>query len=659
MARTKKIEPGKTLVQPFELTERKLPTDKPVVQYIRQSTRKQKKNNRVSNDMQDVDMKNRLIAYKWSPELILPAISTDTGHSGTKGWIDRDGLANLYRLIDTGGVGTVAAHNVSRIYRSLSKAETGKFCDLVLERGVPVVTSRRIYWPTRDDNTALAADFQAAADWIEDHVKGVMIAAKNYHIQNDISYAGHSIPFGFVVDDIGNEGAERKFYRVYELHAEKIRWLFKRYRELSGNLPLLARELKEIDFRFPAFEPGIPVHVGLRADEDGTYPLRQRAAIIGILTNRSYIGWQVYNGVIVSREAHTAIVGIEDFMYAWERLSKVSLDGTEEQETAVRERRYGGRNALLDGVLRSNELPVYVVKDRYVASAKNDGFNTYDMLVPVKTIDSAFAKAMVATLASLELAHRRGLQEELYQRVAELQKAEEKHVVDYQESIARVDKEIKSQEMAQRISREEGDEQGYRDATKQLVLLRKDKSVLEAKAKQSSSELSELKECGNLIECAIQQWSSMKIWQQKKLVKLTVSDANTTEVSPHFLKLDVFLYMPVKACLTVYIYRSRGSRSVWSEEDIALLRDMYPTASKQAVMEAIPLYGWDAMRKKADDLGILRNKQPGDVAGGKLLALSYSDLQLMQEHGAQLEKPVWSVCYDEEQIRQFGGTIHG
>src|SRR5258708_26659825 len=284
---------------------------------------------------------------------------------------------------------------------------------------------------------------------------------------------------------------------------------------LSGNLPLLYRELKDIDFRFPAFEPGIPVHVSLHTDKDGTYPLRQREAIIGILTNRAYIGWQVYNGVIVSREAHTAIVGIEDFMYAWERLSKVSLDGTEEQEKAVKERRYGGKNALLDGVLRSNELPVYVVRNHYVSSADNDGFSTYDMVVPVKIIDSAFARAMVNTLASLEAAHRRGLQAQIYQRVAEVQKEEEEHAVDYQESIARVDKEIRSQEMAQRVSREEGDEQGYREATKQLVLLRKDKSALEAKAKQSSSELSELKERGNLINCAIHQWEGMKIWQQK------------------------------------------------------------------------------------------------------------------------------------------------
>src|SRR5258708_24978583 len=180
MTRMKAIRPGAALVKPYEPTEQKLPTDKPVVQYIRQSTRRQKKNNRVSGEMQDVDMKNRLLspAYGWKPELVLEAISIDTGKSGTKGWLERDGLAQLYKLIDTGGVGAVAAHNVSRIYRSLSKAEYGKFCDLLLERGVPFVTSRRIYWPNNSDNNELAKDFQAAADWVQDHVIETMVAAK-------------------------------------------------------------------------------------------------------------------------------------------------------------------------------------------------------------------------------------------------------------------------------------------------------------------------------------------------------------------------------------------------------------------------------------------------------------------------------------------------
>src|SRR5258708_9018006 len=116
MTRQHVIRPGATLIQPYTIPEQRLPIDKPVVQYIRQSSRKQRKHNKASSDMQDVNMRNNLLAMKWTPELILPAIVTDTGMSGTKRADEREGLTQLYWLIDTGGVGTVAAHNVSRIY---------------------------------------------------------------------------------------------------------------------------------------------------------------------------------------------------------------------------------------------------------------------------------------------------------------------------------------------------------------------------------------------------------------------------------------------------------------------------------------------------------------------------------------------------------------
>ena len=642
--RIRAIKTNGTLIQPYKQTEQRLPIDRPIVQYIRQSTKKQQKRNRVSSTMQDVDMKNNLIALGWTPELILPAIDDDTTKSGTKRADERKGLARLYELIESGKIGAVAAYNASRIYRTLSKAELGRFCDAVKENGLPVVTARRVYWPNETDNKALAADFQAAADYIEDHIKGVVIAAKNYHIQNDVSYAGNAIPLGYIVPGMGDDSAERKSYSIYQPHAALIVRLFKWFRELGGNLPLLARELKHTDFRFPAFGAGITPHVGLQSDTDGTYPLRNRDAIIGILTNRAYIGWYVYNGVIVSREAHDAIVPMEDFLYAWERLSRVSLDGTEEQAPVARERRYGGTTALLDGVVGSAGLPVYVIRKRYTAWVDNGGFSTYDLVVPVETVDMAFSKAMIASLVALEKAHKRGLQEDLYARVQALQQEQERRATDYAETSARIDKEIANAEMAQRISREEGDEQDYRDATRQLVLLRKDKAAVEAKANQASNEANELAECYGLIECAVSQWESMPVAGRKRLVRLLVGEANMVEVSPHFIRLDVTLIAPLRQAVIVFIYRPHGSRLLWTGDEIKTLRKLYPSASKQAVMEALPVHSWDALKAKAIELGLSRVWQVGDETSKATRMLCHADYQVMNEYGIDgLDRPVWTL----------------
>jgi hypothetical protein len=102
-------------------------------------------------------------------------------------------------------------------------------------------------------------------------------------------------------------------------------------------------------------------HVGLREASDGSYPLRTRESIIGILTNTSYIGWYQYHGVVVSKEAHPAIVSLDDFMFSYERLSGTSLDGTETQERKPRERRYGANSAFLAGIVHSDDMPVYIL----------------------------------------------------------------------------------------------------------------------------------------------------------------------------------------------------------------------------------------------------------------------------------------------------------
>jgi len=574
-------------------------------------------------------MRNNLLAQGWKPELILDAISEDTGKSGTKRADERKGLQRLIELIKTGGIGSVAAFNVSRIYRVLSKAEYGAFCDLVLNHDIPVVTARRVYWANKDDNKTFAADFQAAAEYIEDHIKGVVIAAKNYRIENDVSYGGHSIPFGYVVLGMGNDASERKSYTIYEPHATLIRWVFRRFKELGGSLPALARELDRMDFRFPAFAPGITPRVSLRADQDGSYPLRNRNALISILSNKSYIGFYEYGGMLVSRKAHDAIVPLTDFVYAYEAITGRTLEGEEIQERKPRERRYGGKNALLDGVLHSDGLPVYVVEDRYIARSECNGFPKSELVVKVAELDTAFSRAMIAALKALETAHKQGLQETLYEQVTALQQQQE-HATGYKQSLARIDLEISNAEMARRVSKEEGDEQGYRENTRQLVQLNRDRLAIEAKQQQANSEASDLEECYNLLEWALRDWNGMDIDKRKWLVRLLGVDANLTEISPHFVRLDVHLVSPINRSLTLFLHRSNGSRQFWTGEEDSILARLFPTASKQAVMEALPTHSWTAICNRGyERLGIRHTACSSDT-------LTHADMLVMREYGIEL-----------------------
>ncbi len=582
------------------------------------------------------------------------------GKSGTKRRDERTGLDELYTLLETGKAGTVSAFDVSRLYRVTSKAEIGTFCDMVLELQIPVVTFSRIYWPNETENDQLAADLKAAGAFINEIVRGKLHAAKNRHIQYDASYGGGWVPFGYVVVGMGDATADRKFYQEYKPHSELIRHLFRRFKELGGNLRLLARELEEIDFRFPPFEQGITPHVALKPDVDGSYPLRTREAIISILTNRAYIGWYEYGNTLISRTAHAPIVPLDDFVYAYWMLLGTDIDG-EPHEHKPRERRYGGATALLDGIVRSDSQPVYVVGKNYVARAMHNGFHRDVLVVSASALDIAFAKAMVVSIAKLEQEHKNGLHNAIYDRVTALQQEQEKLVTDYSKTLARIDKEIANEEMAQQASKRLGDLPGYEAATKQLVTLRKDRLAIEAKAQQANSEAGELAECHSLIDCAVSQWEGMPVSRRKRLVKLLVESANLTEASPHFVRLDVVLGTPIECPLTLYLHRKQSSRQPWNEQENETLKQLYPRASKQAVMEALPTHTWTAIVQQAmaksvrrAGTGHWRDGTEPDSSYAVSSSLAYADYELMRQTGARVERPVWTM-YEKNLPQQEWG----
>ena len=89
---------------------------------------------------------------------------------------------------------------------------------------------------------ALIDKFKEAATFIDEVIHGKLLPAKMQAIEESHSYGGHAVPMGYYV--VADELDERKSYAVYEPHAVIIRWLFRRYREVNGNLGKLGREVQ-------------------------------------------------------------------------------------------------------------------------------------------------------------------------------------------------------------------------------------------------------------------------------------------------------------------------------------------------------------------------------------------------------------------------------
>ena len=389
--------------------------DLPVYTYIRFSSMAQVKNSLQSKKMQDQRMNEKLVKIGFTD---IRVKDKDEGISAQKGLDTRSDLADIYRAMKAGECGAIAAFDASRLWRDRDRVHFNDFIMKIKQYNVPVILHNRTYWPKiKDDMEALRTEFEYSQKALDQSYEKMNPARQEAVLSG--SYAGHAVPIGFIV--VGEKGAKK--YAVYEPHAKLIRWLFKRYRQLDGNLGRLGRELAIADFHRDALRAigaDIP-HIGLRHDAQG-YRLQSRDGLTGVLTNRAYLGWYVYNatseesrvfqGEYINKESHSAIVDLDDFLFAYNRLSAVTLDGTPNENKPKVNRLYGvGCQALLENIVESNGTPCYAMSttQTYVARLYNNGFKLPELVVGIDSLDSAVNNAMLTLILALEQRHKEGL----------------------------------------------------------------------------------------------------------------------------------------------------------------------------------------------------------------------------------------------------------
>src|SRR5215467_8194723 len=112
----KRIRTDKNLLLDFNPEQTHLPIDRPIIQYIRQSTLGQVNHNLQSKIQQDEMLERRLLTYGWTHDLIIK-IEADQGISGQKTRFQREGLDQLYRKIESGEAAAIACYDASRLWR--------------------------------------------------------------------------------------------------------------------------------------------------------------------------------------------------------------------------------------------------------------------------------------------------------------------------------------------------------------------------------------------------------------------------------------------------------------------------------------------------------------------------------------------------------------
>jgi DNA invertase Pin-like site-specific DNA recombinase len=651
------------MVEPEDTRKRAFRTDEPVYAYIRFSTMEQVKNSLQSKKMQDTRMNEKLVRLGFTD---IRVKNKDEGISAQKGLDKRLDLDGIYRAMKAGQCAAIAAYDASRLWRDRDRVYYDDFIVKIKKYNVPVILHNKTYWPdSKSDMESLRAEFEYAQKQLEQQYEKANPARQEAVLGG--SYGGHAVPMGYVV--AGDKGD--RHYVIYEPHAKLIRWLFKRYRQLEGNLGRLGRELVSIDFHFPDFDrealralgADIP-HVALQHTTKG-YRLQSRNGLISVLTNRAFIGWYVWNaeseesrvfqGEYVNKESHKAIVELDDFMYAYNRLSSVTLDGEPNENKPAVNRSYSQVNALLDGILTSDGVPCYAMRTgSYVARLNNDGWKSAELVVNIAEIDRAFSGAMRSVLASIKLTRKH--HESLNEKVDALIAEQEEKVSTCADTLANIDRAIRQWEVAKQAAMAEESVQDTTEAIRNLKRLRAEREAVEAKQQQATSEKSELKEAGNLIHDAIAAWDRMPFEKRYRLVRLLVGYANIVEASPHILKLTIALIEPVNVVMHCYLWRARGSKSVWTPEENAILRRLYARADRAVILEKLPSRTWESIIMQAtNELKLARETRAN--TSGIPDNFTYADVQLIQYLGMTVKRAVWPHWTMEADMMQVRSLI--
>ncbi|BCL79526.1 recombinase family protein [Ktedonobacteria bacterium brp13] len=592
--------------------------------YARQSTLAQVKNYRQSTEMQTDDLVDLAKHFGWNEDHII-LFTQDLAKSGKLRIDQRSGLRSLIERIEQGEIKTVLVFLEDRLFRDETGIQYNIFIDVCKRHGVLVITPHMTYDFT---NPFHVKQFrwrcEEAADYLRDYVINRLHGAKN-RVSESGKFAGRSIPVGFIVDNepsliVDGKVAPNPTYRKfipYEPHAKIVRWLFKRYWEIGGKIRPLCRELQQLPFVFPDFEPDVDMSKYI-----ALYHLKQvpggyhvsRPGLMGILTNVAYIGYWIHLGAIVSKNNHQALVEEDVFWYAFKHLSPYTITGerNDKKNGSIRYSRKDPIPALLKNVIGSREggrvyvstsglthKPIYIIEEREQRLVLK-----YHAATPCGEIDDLVSTRLVERMKQTR-------QFEHYQDYAlELQKERDLVGETIKKQVVEIDKQMDGLLATLSLPNNALPMKLREKLVTKYALLEKQKEELEVKQTtiQTDQNLLTLMEYYSLVDRIGQQWEHIPFTDKQALADALIKGVYLDEMTAHWLRLEVEWMDPQWQTERVYVFRSGGAHKTWTDEENAIITDLFLTTPREDILAKLPRRSWAAILVQARKLQAHRKR---------------------------------------------------
>jgi hypothetical protein len=666
---------------PFDLPE--LPISYLLVIYARQSAKDAPIKNKESYDMQTVRLVEYGHEFGWLDERIILKIENKRkdgkwrAASATLRIDQREGLQSVVWLIEADECKAVAVWAVDRLFRHEDMVEPAVFVKICKEHHCIILTPDDFFDfnnPKRDDRRRFLELAQQAADYVTKHIKGRMLPARN-QVARRGEYDGRSLPIGLILFE-----GEKKPHE-YTPQADKINYLFKRFRGLGGRFNLLWREIgPQRDF-FPPYPDNA---VGVKKYMLGNPFGISRSGLINILTNPAYIGWWYFKekgkNAILKKGNHDAIVDEDDFWFAFNRLSKTTITGelNEQRELlpSVRFDRVGTIPALslLDGVATASDARrhVYVFQradkphgaayaiigrgyetvgendDAYIRVDELDRIFEYKLVNRLKVLDAIEALRQKAAPHTTKEASIYKYLQEVQQKVSEANAGVDSQIEEYRKEAENIDRVL-------RLGAKSLDDTSVVRYTLRLTHLNTTLAELEKKSQKNQKQRENLKKAANLLVLASEGYEKMLFEDKQELVRLVTTKCELTILATRWLKMEIvwspFLNVPVKDI--AFIWHPYGSGDRWSDEEKAILKEQFGSKDIDTILRTFPNHSWRGIKFQATELELHRPK-PRQVNTSPLPdTMSYQDYDIMRQHSLEYQGSARGVWWKSVAVQKI------
>ena len=538
------------------------------------------------------------------------------GVSGQKRIDQRKELNHLYKDIKDGLVGSLVIIHEDRLFRDEYHTNDTTFIELLARQDVLlfVRTDHRRYDCTKaSDRNALLEKMIASRNYLDDHVLGRMNGSQEAKALQGL-FVGSNLGMGFVTRGKKKE----QVILIYEPWAEKIRWMFNRFKELD-DIYTLGREIEKLPYLFP--NPSVDdlmnytfkIHM---SRVPGGFKPSCIETIKYMLSNLSYAGAIIYKGSVISWDSTRAIVDKDLALWAYHKITGRDTDGNLLEGVERRFLRKDSAQAVLKYILRDPAGSLYVthpeqpeyIRQTFVKDniAKGKILRDIPFAIRAHLIDNIFLERVKA----LALADRH-LARTIEQSIKSLEEQHIEEAVSLEDQLVNVRLEIKKMlaflhdEILMLTAKEKA------DYNKTLAGLRgREQELLEVQEQATQTDLKkDFQELEDLLADISGQLDGSSMVRKQKLAKLITESVTIEEVSVHWLRLTVLWRGPLAnrpdVCL---IWRQRGRRSdEWTAEEDEYIMANYPEGDKWTMLEALPRRSWNMIYQRALALGIHRD----------------------------------------------------